>query len=83
MKLLIDMGTALCRILKNAQVNIYSLADLNTGQCVELTCLEGKLGRFIMLTFLRYFFFILLLLKVKLKVYSTQTRIVFSSYLYL
>ena len=53
MKLLIDMGTALCRILKNAQVNIYSLADLNTGQCVELTFLEGKLGRFIMLTFLK------------------------------
>ena len=36
----------------NAQVCMYSLADLNIGHCVELTFLEGKLGRFLMLTFL-------------------------------
>ena len=30
--------------LKNAQVCIYSLADLNIGHCVELDFLEGKLG---------------------------------------
>ena len=29
---------------KNAQVSIYSLADLNIGHCVELTFFEGKLG---------------------------------------
>ena len=28
----------------NAQVCKYSLADLNIGQCVELTFFEGKLG---------------------------------------
>ena len=32
------------RILNNAQVCIYSLADLNLGHCVELAVLEGKLG---------------------------------------
>ena len=31
---------------KNAQVSIYSLADLNKGHCVELTFLEDKLGGF-------------------------------------
>ena len=30
--------------LKNTQVSIYSLADLNIGHCVELAFLEGKLG---------------------------------------
>ena len=34
---------------KSAQVNIYSLADLNLGHCVELAFLEGKLGRFLYL----------------------------------
>ena len=29
---------------KNAQVSIYSLADLNINHCVELTFFEGKLG---------------------------------------
>ena len=28
----------------NAQVCIYSLADLNIGHCVKFTFLEGKLG---------------------------------------
>ena len=28
-------------------VCIYSLADLNIGHCVELTFLEGKLGRYL------------------------------------
>ena len=55
--------------LKNAQVCIYSLADLNIGHRVELTLLEGKLGRF----FKTY-----CMLKVKVKVDSTQMRIVFS-----
>ena len=31
----------------NAQVCICSLADLNIGQCVELTFFEGKLGGFL------------------------------------
>ena len=40
LKLLIDISTVLCRIfLKNAQVSIYSLADLNKSHCVELTFL--------------------------------------------
>ena len=29
---------------KNAQVSIYTLADLNIGHCVELIFFEGKLG---------------------------------------
>ena len=33
---------------KNAQVGIYSLADLNLGHCVVLTFFEGKLGGFFM-----------------------------------
>ena len=38
----------ICRIKKkNAQVSIYSLADLNIGHCVELTFFEGKLGGFL------------------------------------
>ena len=36
---------------KNARVCIYSLADINIGHCVELTILNGKLGR--LLTFLK------------------------------
>ena len=28
---------------KNAQVSIYTLADLNIGHCVELTFFEGRL----------------------------------------
>ena len=47
MKFLIDICTVSCRIKKNAQVCIYSLADLNIGHCVELTFLEGKLGWFL------------------------------------
>ena len=39
---------------KNAQVCIYSLADLNIGHCIELTFLQGKLGRFLMITFLKW-----------------------------
>ena len=31
---------------KDAQVSIYSLADLNNGHCVEFTFFEGKLGGF-------------------------------------
>ena len=38
---------------KNAQVSIYSLEDLNIGHCIELTFLEGKLGRFLMLALVR------------------------------
>ena len=38
MKLLKDICTGFfCRIKKNAQVSIYSIADLNTGHCGELT----------------------------------------------
>ena len=33
---------------KNAQVSIYSLADLYIGHCVKLIFLEGKLGIFLM-----------------------------------
>ena len=39
------------RIMQNlikGQVRKYSLADLNIDHCVELTFLEGKLGRFFM-----------------------------------
>ena len=41
----------------NAQDCFYSLADQNIGHCVELTFLEGKLGRFLMLTFFKWSFF--------------------------
>ena len=56
--------------LKNAQVSLYSLTDLNIGHRVELTFLEGKLGRFLKM------FFKLIALKVKVKADSTQMRIV-------
>ena len=43
----IEIYTVLRRLKKkNAQVCMYSLADLNIGHCVELTFLEGKLGRY-------------------------------------
>ena len=61
---------------KNAQVCIYSLADLNIDQCVELTFFEGKLGRFLILTFLKKVFKTYCILKVKVKVDSTRMRIV-------
>ena len=35
----------------NAQICIYSLADLNIGNYVELTFLESKLGKFLMFMF--------------------------------
>ena len=47
MKQLINICTVFCRLKKNAQVCIYSLADLNLDYCVEFTFLEGKLGRFL------------------------------------
>ena len=43
-----------CIMPKNrAYVNIFSLADLNIGHCVDMTFLEGKVGRFLMLAFLK------------------------------
>ena len=64
----------------NAHVCIYSLADLNVGHCVELTFLEGKFGRFLMLTnVILKMKFLKLIAFVKVKVNSTQMRIVFSS----
>ena len=42
------MDCILQNFKKNAQVCIYSLADLNIGNCVEFTLLEGKLVRFLM-----------------------------------
>ena len=45
MKLLINICTVLFRILINAHVSIYSIADLNIGHYVQLTLFEGKLGR--------------------------------------
>ena len=55
MTVLIDIGTVICRFcfFKNPQVCIYSLANPNIGNCVELTFLEGRLGRFLMLAFLK------------------------------
>ena len=44
MKLLIDICTNYAESKINAQVSIYSLADLNIDHCIELTFLEGKLG---------------------------------------
>ena len=44
MNLLIDICIVFCRIKKNSQVSIYSLAVLNIGHCVELSFLKGKLG---------------------------------------
>ena len=35
--------------IKNVQVCIYSLADLNIGHYVELTSLEGKLVKYLRL----------------------------------
>ena len=46
MNLLIDICTVFCRIIKNAQISIYSLADLNKGHIVEFTFFEDKLGGF-------------------------------------
>ena len=44
-KSLIDFCTVICRFKKkDAQVCIYSLADLNICHCVEVTFLEGKFG---------------------------------------
>ena len=40
-------------LLKNAQVCIYSLSDLNIGHCEELSFLEGKLGRFLKMKFFK------------------------------
>ena len=37
--------------LKNAQVCIYSLADLKRDHCVKSTFPEGNLGRFLLLMF--------------------------------
>ena len=48
-----EICTVLCKILKNAQVCIYSLADVNIFHCVELTFLEGKLDWFLVLAFLK------------------------------
>ena len=49
--LYIHIYTFICTLLYgnfkiNAQVYMYSPTDLNIGYCVELTFLEGKLGRF-------------------------------------
>ena len=63
---------------RNAQVCIYSLADLNIGHCVELTFLEGKLGWFLILTFLKLKTYCILKVKVKLDSAHDQMRIVFS-----
>ena len=41
------MHCILQNFLKNAQVSMYSLEDLNIGYCVELTFLEVKLSRFL------------------------------------
>ena len=64
MKLLLDMIHSIMQNYKkqkkNAQVCIYSLANLYIGHCVELTFLEGKLGRYLMLTFLKWSFLNLL-----------------------
>ena len=44
----------------NAQVCTYFLTDLHVVHCVELTFLEGKLGRCLMLMFLKWSFINLL-----------------------
>ena len=41
----------------NAQVRMYSLANLSVRHYVELTVFEGKLGRYLMLPFLKLRFF--------------------------
>ena len=42
-----------CTGLQIPTTNCFSLADLNIGHCVEMTFLEGKVGRFLMLAFLK------------------------------
>ena len=49
-----DVCSVLCRIFKNAQVSIYSLADLNIGHCVSLTFFEGKLGGIFVVKVLKF-----------------------------
>ena len=47
LKLLIDIKHCIMQDFKiNAQVFIYSLADLKRGHCVKSTFLEGNMGRF-------------------------------------
>ena len=41
----------------NAQVCKYSLSDLNIGHCIELTFLDGKLDRSLMVTFFKLMHF--------------------------
>ena len=53
MKLLIDICTVFCRVLKNAQVSIESLADLNKGHHVEFTFFEDNLGGFFVVKVLK------------------------------
>ena len=36
---------------------MHRLEDLNIGHWVELTCLKGKLGRFLTLPFLKWKYF--------------------------
>ena len=45
----IYMHTIMQNFKINAQVCIYSLADLNIGHCVELTFFEGKLNGFLVI----------------------------------
>ena len=45
-KLLMDMCNVFCRIKKMHRF-AFSIADINTGHCVEFTFLEGKLGWFL------------------------------------
>ena len=84
MKLLIDICTVLCRILNKLHRLAYTLlADLNIGHYVELTFLECKLGRFLILTFLIWSFFkTYCILKVKVKKDSTQMTITWFVSLY-
>lgn len=58
---------------------MYSLANLTVRHYVELTVFEGKLGRYLMLPFLKLRFFLTCcILKVKEKEDSIQMRIVFN-----
>ena len=43
------MGCIMQIFFKNAQVTIYSLADINVGHCVKMTLFERKLGGFFVL----------------------------------
>lgn len=51
------------KILQNFRINAQALGDPNIDHCVESTFFDGKLARFLMLTFLKLSFYTNCILK--------------------